>query len=210
MKKTSRRTGRSSTAARRRMSARRARARRRAGAARPLLRFRLRARRLQRRRRLAPTWPGSPTTCCGDRALAVTALSESYPAHHYDLALTLARQAGFPHEVVHTREIERPEYPRQPGQPLLLLQGRALHRPRRPGPRARPRGRSSTATTPTIAATTGPAARRRAKPASAARSTKSASTRPSIRALRASRRPAAVGRAGVGVPVVARALRAAR
>ena len=28
----------------------------------------------------------------GDRALAVTALSESYPAHHYDLALTLARQ----------------------------------------------------------------------------------------------------------------------
>ena len=45
----------------------------------------------------------------GDRALAVTALSESYPAHHYDLALTLARQAGFPHEVVHTREMERPD-----------------------------------------------------------------------------------------------------
>ena len=67
----------------------------------------------------------------GDRALAVTALSESYPAHHYDLALTLARQAGFPHEVVHTHEIDRPEYPGQPGQSLLLLQGRALHRPRR-------------------------------------------------------------------------------
>ena len=50
----------------------------------------------------------------GDRALAVTALSESYPAHHYDLALTLARQAGFPHEVVHTHEIERPEYRANP------------------------------------------------------------------------------------------------
>ena len=50
----------------------------------------------------------------GDRALAVTALSESYPAHHYDLALTLARQAGFPHEVVHTREMERPEYRANP------------------------------------------------------------------------------------------------
>ena len=50
----------------------------------------------------------------GDRALAVTALSESYPAHHYDLALTLARQAGFPHEVVHTHEMERPEYRANP------------------------------------------------------------------------------------------------
>ena len=44
----------------------------------------------------------------------MTALSESYPAHHYDLALTLARQAGFPHEVVHTREMERPEYRANP------------------------------------------------------------------------------------------------
>ena len=50
----------------------------------------------------------------GDRSLAVTALSESYPAHHYDLALTLARQAGFPHEVVHTHEIDRPEYRANP------------------------------------------------------------------------------------------------
>jgi pyridinium-3,5-biscarboxylic acid mononucleotide sulfurtransferase len=50
----------------------------------------------------------------GERALAVTALSESYPAHHYDLALALARQAGFPHEVVHTREIDRPEYRANP------------------------------------------------------------------------------------------------
>jgi uncharacterized protein len=50
----------------------------------------------------------------GDRALAVTALSESYPGHHYDLALGLARQAGFPHEVVRTREMDRPEYRANP------------------------------------------------------------------------------------------------
>jgi uncharacterized protein len=50
----------------------------------------------------------------GDRALAVTALSESYPAHHYDLAQTLARQAGFAHQVVHTHEIDRPEYRANP------------------------------------------------------------------------------------------------
>jgi uncharacterized protein len=50
----------------------------------------------------------------GPRALAVTALSESYPAHHYDLALDLARRAGFAHEVVHTREMERPEYRANP------------------------------------------------------------------------------------------------
>jgi uncharacterized protein len=50
----------------------------------------------------------------GDRALAVTALSESYPAHHYDLALDLARRAGFAHEVVRTHEIERPEYRANP------------------------------------------------------------------------------------------------
>ena len=50
----------------------------------------------------------------GPRALAVTALSESYPAHHYDLALAVARHAGFAHEVVHTREIDRPEYRANP------------------------------------------------------------------------------------------------
>ena len=50
----------------------------------------------------------------GPRALAVTALSESYPAHHYDLALAVARHAGFAHEVVHTREMDRPEYRANP------------------------------------------------------------------------------------------------
>jgi uncharacterized protein len=49
-----------------------------------------------------------------ERALAVTAVSESYPQHHYDLALAVARQCGFPHEVIHTRELERPEYRANP------------------------------------------------------------------------------------------------
>lgn len=50
----------------------------------------------------------------GDRALAVTALSASYPAHHYDLALRLARQVGFAHVTVETHEIDRPEYRANP------------------------------------------------------------------------------------------------
>jgi uncharacterized protein len=50
----------------------------------------------------------------GDRALAVTAVSESYPRRHYDLACTVAARAGFRHEIVHTREIERPEYRANP------------------------------------------------------------------------------------------------
>jgi uncharacterized protein len=49
-----------------------------------------------------------------DRALAVTALSPSYPQHHYDLAIAAARHCGFPHEVIHTRELERPEYRANP------------------------------------------------------------------------------------------------
>jgi uncharacterized protein len=50
----------------------------------------------------------------GERALAVTALSASYPAHHYDLALGLARQVGFAHVTVETHEIDRPEYRANP------------------------------------------------------------------------------------------------
>jgi pyridinium-3,5-biscarboxylic acid mononucleotide sulfurtransferase len=49
-----------------------------------------------------------------DRALAVTALSDSYPAHHFALARDVARHAGFAHEVVETHEIDRPEYRANP------------------------------------------------------------------------------------------------
>ena len=72
--------------------------------------------------------------------------------------------------------------PREPGQPLLLLQARALHAPVAHRRRARRRS-SSTATTPTIAATIGRAGRPRANSASAARSTKSISRKDEIREL---------------------------
>jgi uncharacterized protein len=49
-----------------------------------------------------------------DRALAVTALSDSYPAHHFALAQDVARHAGFAHEIVETHEIDRPEYRANP------------------------------------------------------------------------------------------------
>ena len=50
----------------------------------------------------------------GDRALAVTADSPSYPDTHRQLALTIARDFGFAHEVIHTTELDRPEYRANP------------------------------------------------------------------------------------------------
>jgi len=50
----------------------------------------------------------------GDRALAVTADSPSYPDTHRQLALSIARDFGFAHEVVRTAELERPEYRANP------------------------------------------------------------------------------------------------
>ncbi len=50
----------------------------------------------------------------GDRALAVTADSPSYPEHHRALALDVARQFAFPHEIIRTDEMARPEYRANP------------------------------------------------------------------------------------------------
>jgi uncharacterized protein len=50
----------------------------------------------------------------GDRALAVTADSPSYPDTHRQLALTIARDFGFSHEVIYTTELARPEYRANP------------------------------------------------------------------------------------------------
>ena len=50
----------------------------------------------------------------GDRALAVTADSPSYPDTHRQLALTVARTFGFAHELIRTSELERPEYRANP------------------------------------------------------------------------------------------------
>src|SRR4029077_13411510 len=46
----------------------------------------------------------------GDRAVAVTADSPSYPEKHRRLAVTIAQQFGLRHEIIRTAELERPEY----------------------------------------------------------------------------------------------------
>ena len=53
-------------------------------------------------------------TVMGHRALCVTADSPSYPDRHRQLALGLARSFGFRHEIIHTTELERPEYRANP------------------------------------------------------------------------------------------------
>jgi uncharacterized protein len=50
----------------------------------------------------------------GSRALAVTADSPSYPDTHRRLALSIAREFHFPHEVIQTAELDRPEYRANP------------------------------------------------------------------------------------------------
>jgi uncharacterized protein len=50
----------------------------------------------------------------GDRALAVTADSPSYPASHREVALSLVSRFGLRHEMIRTGELERPEYRANP------------------------------------------------------------------------------------------------
>jgi uncharacterized protein len=50
----------------------------------------------------------------GDRAVAVTADSPSYPERHRDLAIRIAHDFGLHHEIIRTSELERPEYRANP------------------------------------------------------------------------------------------------
>jgi uncharacterized protein len=50
----------------------------------------------------------------GERAVAVTADSPSYPERHRELAITIARQFGLRHEIIRTAELERDEYRANP------------------------------------------------------------------------------------------------
>jgi uncharacterized protein len=50
----------------------------------------------------------------GDRAVAVTADSPSYPERHRELAIRIAREFGLRHEIIHTSELDRPEYRANP------------------------------------------------------------------------------------------------
>src|SRR5215467_11876992 len=50
----------------------------------------------------------------GDRAVAVTADSPSYPERHRQLAIQIARDFGLRHQIIQTSELERPEYRANP------------------------------------------------------------------------------------------------
>ncbi len=54
------------------------------------------------------------TEVLGARALCVTADSPSYPDHHRQLALRIARDFSLHHEMVQTAELDRPEYRANP------------------------------------------------------------------------------------------------
>ena len=53
-------------------------------------------------------------TALGDRSLAVTADSPSYPESHRSMAKMVAEQFGFAHRFVDTRELENPDYAANP------------------------------------------------------------------------------------------------
>jgi len=50
----------------------------------------------------------------GDRAIAVTADSPSYPERHRRLAIDVARQFGLSHEIIQTGELDRSDYRSNP------------------------------------------------------------------------------------------------
>jgi pyridinium-3,5-biscarboxylic acid mononucleotide sulfurtransferase len=54
------------------------------------------------------------TSVLGPSALCITADSPSYPDHHRQLALRIAREFGLRHEIINTAELERPEYRANP------------------------------------------------------------------------------------------------
>src|SRR5215210_4964286 len=50
----------------------------------------------------------------GNRAIAVTADSPSYPERHRQLAIRIAHEFGLQHEIIHTSELDVPEYRANP------------------------------------------------------------------------------------------------
>jgi uncharacterized protein len=50
----------------------------------------------------------------GDRAIAVTADSPSYPEHHRRLAIDIAERFALQHEIIYTHEMDRQEYTANP------------------------------------------------------------------------------------------------
>jgi pyridinium-3,5-biscarboxylic acid mononucleotide sulfurtransferase len=66
-------------------------------------------------------------TVLGDRALAVTAESASYPDSHRALANRVAQEFQLAHEVIYTRELERPEYRANPANRCYYCKDELYH-----------------------------------------------------------------------------------
>jgi uncharacterized protein len=66
-------------------------------------------------------------TVLAERALAVTAESASYPDSHRALARRVAREFELAHEVIHTRELERPEYRANPANRCYFCKDELYH-----------------------------------------------------------------------------------
>src|SRR3954468_18845109 len=58
----------------------------------------------------------------GDRAVAVTADSPSYPERHRALAIRIARDFGLRHEIIKTSELDNPEYRANPSNRCYFCQ----------------------------------------------------------------------------------------
>ncbi len=54
--------------------------------------------------------PASPHDTLGDRAVAITADSPSYPQRHREMAVQIAARFGLHHEIIRTNELEQPAY----------------------------------------------------------------------------------------------------
>ena len=63
----------------------------------------------------------------GERAVAVTAESPSYPERHRVLAVAIAQQFSLRHEIIPTAELDLSYNRANPARPLLFLQARAVH-----------------------------------------------------------------------------------
>ncbi len=122
----------------------------------------------------------------GDRAVGITARSESLAEREYAGAVQFASTVDARHEVIETRELHDPSYAANPTDRCYFckseLYGRACRRSRASAASRT----SSTATTATTKATGAPAARPPASTASAARCTKPGCARPTCARSRTS------------------------
>ncbi len=142
------------------------------------------------------------TGVLGDHVLCVTADSPSYPAHHRELALRVAREFDLHHEIIFTDEMQREEYRANPENRCYFCKHELYTALDGSGARARvrARGRRHECRRPRrlpTGKTCGERVRRE-EPARRSRVDKGADTRGRPRG-----RTARVGRTGIGVPVVA-------